>query len=275
MKKTIRLVGCIALICSLSFVQAKEGVERENGVRRPFSNFAIGVNVGTTGLGASVTTPLCNYISLRAGFTTAPFSYKFTYDDFDFNDILPKDFDLPTSVVERLNAVELNLKGELQMTSGHVLFDFVPFRRGNSSFFIAAGLYFGSGKLITVSGRFDDKTMADLKSCGVDITKIPIEIGDVKVMTNRDGSVAADLKVKSVKPYVGLGFGRPIPRQRVGFRFELGALFQGNPKVVSDNLLEENLDELNDVNKFLKNFNVYPQLNFQVTVRLLKNKNER
>ncbi|MDE6569487.1 MAG: hypothetical protein K2K43_02550, partial [Alistipes sp.] len=73
-------------------------------------------------------------------------------------------------------------------------------------------------------------------------------------------------------PYVGLGFGRPIPRRRVGFRVELGALFHGRPKVVSDNLLEENLNELNDVNKFLKNFNVYPQLNFQVTVRLLKNK---
>lgn len=275
MGKTVRLLACIVMICSVSFVQAKDRAERENSVRRPFSNFAIGVNVGTTGFGASVTTPLCNRISLRAGFATAPFSYKFTYDDFDFNDILPKEFDLPTSVVDRLNAVELNLKGELQMTSGHILFDFVPFRHGNSSFFITAGLYFGSGKLITVSGRFDDRTMAELKSCGVDITKIPVEIGDVKVMMNSDGSVGADLKVRSVKPYVGLGFGRPIPRRRVGFRFELGALFHGSPKVVSNNLLKENPDELNDVNKFLKNFNIYPQLNFQVTVRLLKNKNER
>lgn len=275
MGKTVRLLVSIAMICSVSFVQAKDRAERENNVRRPFSNFAIGVNAGTTGFGVSVATPLCNRLSLRAGFATAPFSYKFIYDDFDFNDILQKEFDLPTSVVDRLNAVELNLKGELQMTSGHLLVDFVPFRRGNSSFFITAGLYFGSGKLITVSGRFDDRTMADLNSCGVDITKIPVEIGDVKVMTNPDGSVGADLKVRSVKPYVGLGFGRPIPRRRVGFRFELGALFHGSPKVVSNNLLEENPDELNDVNKFLKNFNVYPQLNFQVTVRLLKNKNER
>ena len=72
--------------------------------------------------------------------------------------------------------------------------------------------------------------MTDLKDCGVDITKIPVEIGDVKVLTNPDGSVSADLKVRSVKPYVGLGFGRPIPRRRVGFRFELGALFMAVPK---------------------------------------------
>ncbi len=265
----------LALLLGTVSVYAADREDSDQLVRRPFSNFVIGVNIGTTGLGASVATPLCRHVYLRAGFTTAPFSYRFTYDDFDFNEILPDDFDLPPSVADRLNAVELNLKGELQMTSGHVLFDFVPFRRGNSSFFIAAGLYFGSGKLITVNGRFDDKTMSELKSFGVDIATIPVEIGDVKVMTNPDGSVGADLKVKSVKPYVGLGFGRPMPRRRVGFRFELGALFHGRPKVVSNNLLEENLDELNDVNKFLKNFNVYPQLNFQVTVRLLKNRNER
>ncbi|MDE5963531.1 MAG: hypothetical protein K2G58_05865 [Alistipes sp.] len=275
LSKKVYILCFLAMLGSFSFVHAEGRGERERIVRRPFSNFAVGVNAGMTGFGISVATPLCNYVSLRAGFATAPFSYKFVYDDFDFNDILPNDFNLPTSVVDRLNAVELNLKGELKMTSGHLLLDFVPFRRGNSSFFITAGLYFGNGKLVTVSGRFDDRTMADLKNCGVDITKIPVEIGDVKVMTNADGSVSADLKVRSIKPYVGLGFGRPIPRGRVGFRFELGALFHGRPRVVSDNLLEKNFDELNDVNKFLKNFNVYPQLNFQMTGRLLKDKSRR
>ncbi|MFG6342093.1 MAG: hypothetical protein K1V70_08085 [Alistipes sp.] len=95
------------------------------------------------------------------------------------------------------------------------------------------------------------------------------------MLTNPDGSVSADLKVRSVKPYVGLGFGRPIPRRRVGFRFELGALFHGSPKIVSKNLMEENFDELNDVNKFLRDFSIYPHLNFQVTVRLLKDKKKR
>lgn len=134
MKRTARILCCAVMVCAISSVQAKDRSEREKIVRRPFSNFAIGVNAGTTGIGVSAATPLCRYVYLRAGFATAPFSYKFTYDDFDFNEILPSDFDLPTSVVERLNAVELNLKGELQMTSGHLLFDFVPFRRGNSSF---------------------------------------------------------------------------------------------------------------------------------------------
>jgi len=263
------------MLCSVSFVQAKDRGDRELPARRPFSNFAIGVNAGTVGFGASVATPLCRHISLRGGFAVAPFSYSYTYDDFDFSDILSKLPDVPASLVNRLNSVELGLKAELQMTSGHLLFDIVPFRRGNSSFFISAGLYFGTGKLITVSGRFDEATMRELENSGVNVSDLSIEIGDVKAGMNSDGSVSADLKVRSVKPYVGLGFGRVIPRRRVGFRFELGALFHGTPEVVSDNISDTNSEELSDVNKFLKDFKVYPQLNFQVTVRLLKDKTRK
>ncbi len=274
LSKTARCVWLVVMICSVSFVQAKDRGDRELPVRRPFSNFAIGVNAGTVGFGASVATPLCSHISLRGGFSVAPFSYSYTYDDFDFYEILSEIPEIPDQLVNRLNSVELGLKAELQMTSGHLLFDIVPFRRGNSSFFISAGLYFGSGKLITVSGRFDDATMRELKEAGVDITDLSVEIGDVEAMMNPDGSVSADLKVRSVKPYVGLGFGRAIPRRRVGFRFELGALFHGTPEVVSDNI-SPNSKELSDVNKFLKDFKVYPQLNFQITVRLLKDKTRR
>ncbi len=274
LSKTARCVWLAVMVCSVSFVQAKDRGDRELPARRPFSNVAIGVNAGTVGFGASVATPLCSHISLRGGFAVAPFSYSYTYDDFDLSDILSDIPDIPGSVIDRLNDVELGLKAELQMTSGHLLFDIVPFRRGNSSFFISAGFYFGTGKLITVSGRFDDATMRELDKAGVDITKLSIEIGDVKAGMNPDGSVSADLKVRSVKPYVGLGFGRAIPRRRVGFRFELGALFHGTPEVVSDNI-SPNSKELSDVNKFLKDFKVYPQLNFQVTVRLLKDKTKK
>lgn len=265
------LLSCLALLLGTVSVYA-EGREGDLLARRPFSNFAVGVHAGTTGIGVSAATPLCRHVYLRAGFATAPVSAKFTYDDFDFNGLLSGLPEVLPSVADRLDDVELQLKGKLQMNSGHVLFDIVPFRRGASAFFLSAGLYFGSGKLVTVSGRFDDATMKTLKDCGIDITQVPIEIADVEVMTDADGSVCADLKVKSVKPYVGLGFGRPIPRGRVGFRFELGALFHGRPEIVSKNIMAENNRELNDVNKFLKNFKVYPKLDFQVTVRLLKDK---
>ena len=268
MEKTVRILGCIAMMGSVLFAQAKDRSDRDNGVRRPFSNFAVGVNVGTVGVGASVATPLCNYVSLRAGYATMPIRYNYTCEDF----IL----DIPqlSDYVGYLPDISVDLKAKLKMNTGHVLFDFVPFRHGRSSFFLAAGLYFGNGKLLTVNGRFDPQTIAELRNVGLNPEDLVIDVGDTHVRMSPDGSVAADLKVRSVRPYVGLGFGRAIPNHRVGFRFELGALFHGTPKIVSDNVTNLDTDngDLSKVNKILKNFKVYPQLNFQVTVRLLKNK---
>ena len=266
MGKCIRILGCIAMMGSVLFAQAK--TRSENSVRRPFSNVAVGVNVGTVGVGASVATPLCNYVSMRAGFSTLPISYNYTCENFMLN------FSEIPDYVEYFPDISVDLKAKLKMNTGHLLFDLVPFRHGNSSFFIAAGLYFGSGKLLTVSGQFDPKTIATLREAGLSPEDLSIDVGDTQVRMDPDGSVSADLKVRSVRPYVGLGFGRAIPKRRVGFRFELGALFHGKPKIVSDNVtnLDSDNGELSDVNKFLKNFKVYPQLNFQVTVRLLKNK---
>ena len=268
MGKTIRILGCIAMMGSVLFAQAKTRSESDNIVRRPFSNVAVGVNAGLAGFGASVATPLCNYVSVRAGYSTLPISYTYTCEDF----IL----DIPqlSDYLEYLPDISVDLNAKLKMNTGHVLFDFVPFRHGNSSFFIAAGLYFGSGKLLTVNGQFDPQTIATLREAGLAPEDLVIDVGDTHVRMNEDGSVAADLKVRSVRPYVGLGFGRAIPKRRVGFRFELGAMFHGTPKIVSDNVTNLDTDngDLSKVNKILKNFKVYPQLNFQVTVRLLKNK---
>lgn len=70
LSKTACCVWLVAMICSVSFVQAKE--RSELPVRRPFSNFAVGVNAGTVGFGASVATPLWSHISLRGGFSVVP-----------------------------------------------------------------------------------------------------------------------------------------------------------------------------------------------------------
>ena len=48
-----------------------------------FDNVSIGVEASTTGIGLSVATPLHRAFTLRGGFNVLPFSYRYTYDDFD------------------------------------------------------------------------------------------------------------------------------------------------------------------------------------------------
>ena len=54
---------------SLSSIQAQSKQEKEFGF---FNSLAIGANVGTTGWGIDVATPLGNHLALRAGFTIMP-----------------------------------------------------------------------------------------------------------------------------------------------------------------------------------------------------------
>lgn len=85
--------------------------------------------------------------------------------------------------------------------------------------------------------------------------------------------------LKKVRPYLGLGFGRLIPKGRIGFRFELGAQFQGKPKVYAgdiDNVLENKqvtdaVDEetKDDIAKVMDWLKVYPVMKFSIRGRIL------
>ena len=80
------------------------------------------------------------------------------------------------------------------------------------------------------------------------------------------------MKVSGFRPYLGLGFGRLIPKNRLGFRFELGAQFQGKPKIYADGVdLDKTLDEevKNDISKIMDYLTVYPVIKFSLRGRIL------
>lgn len=59
---------------------------------------------------------------------------------------------------------------------------------------------------------------------------------DVTGKFSRTTFVNGGVKVKNFRPYLGLGFGSLIPKNRLGIRFELGAQFQGKPVVYADDV---------------------------------------
>ncbi|MQN82601.1 hypothetical protein [Segatella copri] len=74
--------------------------------------------------------------------------------------------------------------------------------------------------------------------------------------------------------YLGLGFGRLVPKNRIGCRFELGCQFMGKLKVYQNgneidiNKALEDAGE-DDLSKFVKDLKVYPVLKFSLTGRIL------
>jgi hypothetical protein len=207
----------------------------------PLEKVGISLNAGTLGVGLEASTSLSFMLAVRLGIDGLVFpSYNYNYDG--------NTEGTPYTV---------KLKAETKLFNGHVFVDFFPFLPSSFPFHFTAGIVAGAPQIITVSG---------MPGAGKFV-----EIGDIIIDSGAEGKVEASLKVNSVKPYLGLGFGRSVPHSNVGFKCELGAMYQGTPhiKAVTGKFVERQINEkLNDSNKFLKDFTIYPVLKLQVIFAL-------
>ena len=106
-------------------------------------------------------------------------------------------------------------QGKLSFANVNLLFDFYP--KAGSLFFITAGAYFGSNKISIAGNNFD-----------------PFSLNGNVIIPGANGYFKGNVLFGgAVKPYFGLGLGRTIPNKRVGFKFELGAFYQGKMKFES------------------------------------------
>ena len=137
---------------------------------------------------------------------------------------------------------------------------------------MAAGFSTGGADLAELSGHSD--VVAQLYQ-QQDVTNFDpsMEIDKYRIEIDRNGNASGGIKVSSFRPYLGLGFGRLVPKNRIGARFELGVQFHGTPKVYSgdnDNLLETFSGEKasDDISDIVDKLTVYPVLKFSIRGRL-------
>ena len=237
---------CAVFLSTISLqLHAQEKQENTLGY---FNSLSVGVNAGTTGWGIDIATPIGQYLALRAGFTMIP------------NIKISDDLDVDVNVQGYSKTHTMEVEGKMGRTAGEVLLNVYPFKR--SSFFITGGAVFGGDKVIKLKGHSDELAKyQDLAG------KYGIEIGDYVIPVDKNGNVSGGIKVSSFRPYVGLGFGRIVPKnKRVGFLFEIGAQFHGTPKVYTDygsidTLMEEADNEFTDI---MNKITVYPVIRFRL-----------
>ncbi len=242
-------VACFLLIAGAgSTVSAQGNNERETGI---FNSLAIGVSAGTPGIGIDVASPIGSYLALRAGISFMP---NFTFST---------DVDVDGDWESYTGPTDINVEGSTGRTSGELLLNVYPFK--SSSFFVCGGAYFGGKNIIKIKGHSDE--LADLVSAG---KNAGIEIGDYSIPVDENGNVSGGLKVASFRPYLGLGFGRAVPRKRLGFMFELGVQFHKTPEVYADNADLTSLNEMadNDFSDIIDKLTVYPVLKFRLCGRI-------
>ena len=224
-----------------------------------FNHLAVNAHVATTGVGVELSTPITKFITMRAGITCMPgFSFNAEVDGQFYN--------YATNEQENFT---VDLDANLKRTQGSVIFNVYPLAKAKvcSSFFLAAGLYFGGDKLVKINGHSDE--IAEKINQFSDNPYI--ELGDYKLPVDENGNVKGGLKVQKVRPYLGLGFGRYVPNKRISVTGELGVQFHGHIKPYTSEGEIEAFDELtekDDWKKVMDKLTVYPMLKIVISGRI-------
>lgn len=213
MRKHLIPAVIMSLFC-FNAVQAQDPIEYGF-----FDHLSVGVSVGTDGVGFDVAMPVSHWAALRVGLSMIPeIKYSRSVDISEFRKDT-KEITADEIVFEAKPNEGLNYK---------ILVDFYPFKK--SSFHLTGGAYFASTPRFVTA--YNTEPFMEEDNWG----RTGVKVGDYKFVTDENGIITANLESNTVKPYVGLGFGRAVPHKRVNVAFELGARFWGEPGVCINTL---------------------------------------
>ncbi len=205
---------------------------------------AVAAYFGLPGFGVGYARKFTDHTALRVAGTFAGFKR-------DMNDIDVGDRKINASASWKFNKIDL-------------LFDYTPFKE--SSFKLVAGLaYIYNGKTTVSAVAAEDETVT---VGGITETIKKEDLGGVNALADWTG----------VAPYIATGFGRAVPKNNVGFGFELGGYFIGSPEtsyqsyglttVGEDAGLVNVEEESKDFKDAVSKLKFMPSLMFHFTIKL-------
>ena len=262
MKKTFLVLFAAFMVSTGGFAQFSK--------LNILNHLAVGLDVGTTGVGGDLAVPVTKFVELEGGFSIMP---KIKYNTNVHLNYSAYDG-------ESLKIDDVPVQGKLTMVNGKVLINVFPIP--TTGFHITVGAYFGRTNVMELYNRIDgqlaavntaNKAIDEYNQInGTNFENIGVKLGDYLLTPDENGNVKATLNTKKFKPYVGLGFGHAIPKRRVNFKFDLGAMFWGTPEVVDHNGFSLSKHDWNGKDggafRIINKIKVYPVLNFRIAGRI-------
>ncbi len=211
-----KLFATIALMsCILADISAQD---------RFIDHLAVGINIGTTsmkgreasdyiplvretdGLGLEAAAQFNDWLDARAGFSmTIPGKSDGEYRI--------------EGIIDGQYFVQgIHIENRHMAFSGSLMFDFYPFKK--TTFHFTAGAYAGSTSILNIYNTTPVPVNFDKYDRAI------VEIHGVTIPTDKDGKINAELRMPAVRPYIGVGIGRPNNR-RVNIIADLGIMYKG------------------------------------------------
>lgn len=223
----------------LSGAQASE--QRDSIPESAYSNgypypFALGVHMGTTGVGLHLYQPLGPKFGLRVGASYMPFSTHIagTYNNYA-------------------------TRSDVKAKSGNVslAFGWTPFSQ-QGGFFRSFNVQLGGAYFYKLDGELSTRL------------RDPYKFGEIDVHPDHVGTIKTEVEwKKTVNPYAGIGWSNIVIDSRFSMHIDLGCYYLSKPSVSMEatGLLEENVNNAATIERNMKNYRYLPRLEFGFSYR--------
>ena len=269
-----------------------------------FKHLSVGLEAGTTGIGVELALPVVtDHLVLSAGYNFPSFSVNKS-TSFNTQDIkavisTANSTFQNAGITDRISdtfpqETPVNTNARLNFGSIKAMLEYYPWAK--SSFHIVAGVYFGMGDFISAEGMTDKDFWSSVKSTQTELNTIYDKYKDNpqvkgmdhdilgKLKANIDGetytfkekngcaSFNAQLAIAKIRPYVGIGIGRSIPKSHFSVQGDLGVWFHGKPSLQSDNTTNYDPSaqtiDIGSALDIAKKVSVWPQLSVRLIYRI-------
>lgn len=193
---------------------------------------AFAVSFGSPGLGLEYARKL-----------SAKLSAKLVWHSFKLSDFEQTDLEIKDDLVDVL--------ANLEVSVFDLGIEYHPFQ--NSSFKLTTG--FGILSNVNLNAVFNYKEN--------------VVVGNVVVNSRDVGQIISNVSWSGLAPYIGVGFGRAIPKNRLGIGIEIGTYFASSPTVdlTASNLLSPTASQEENLQNALESFKFIPRIQLRLAYK--------
>jgi hypothetical protein len=225
------LLLCLCLISCISVTFGQDTTSISNTKAQSTHKLGIAFNLGTTP-GIEIAYGLSSQVAIRLG-----------YSYFKYN----------LNTTAKSSNEEVKLGGDINMSILGLSAEYFPFKKSSFKVFGGAS-YIEKGDLSVTVAPTSTYTFGST-------VFTPDQIGDVSLKVDYG---------KSIAPFAGIGFGRSIPKNRIGLGFEIGTYYTKSPVVtlIGKERLSSMSEQQTTVQKNMKDWQYWPIMNLRVAIRL-------
>lgn len=295
-----KLIYAVAMLCSITTVA--------NAEDRIFNHLGGAVGIGlTTGIELELAAPITEYVQVRAGMSIVPkikiSGMKMNVNEPDgwssaYSNIKAMNDNIDdvrrngaALSADEKNAIselatygfpsDLEAKAYFKNVNFKLLFDIYP--KPDWSFHFTTGFFVGNSEILSANTtNCEDQLQAitdynsylagNTYTYGTrSVSNLPQVVGEFEGQQFYPNGprITSYCKVNSFKPYVGVGFGRAVPKKtRLAFACDMGVQFWGTPTIyIQDDKLKGDADD--DFVKAVSKISVYPVVSFRLCGKIL------